>query len=141
MPKQTTIIHSTNASEAWADIFNLVMTSPKAEAGPIVLELEATNGVVIESSSIRKLVDEELKKHERFAIDTTSFLIFPWKLWNMLGQPELVRFSEIYLRKIYPSLKLRGPKHNSHGTYFQRMIQFTGLNETAKKRTEKDVNQ
>ena len=46
------------------------------------------------------------------------------------------------MKKVYPTLKRRDPKHNSHGTYFQRMIQFSGLNETAKDgRTEKEVNQ
>jgi len=141
MSKQTIIIHSTNVSEAWADIFNHVMTSPGAVAGPIVLELEAVNGAVTESPDIRKHVDVELVKQEKFPIDTTSFLIFPWKLWNKLSQPDLVRFSDIYLKKIYPSLKIRGPKHNSRGTYFQRMIQFSGLQEAASKRNEKEVNQ
>src|ERR1017187_1714381 len=111
MPKQTTIIHSANASEAWADILNLVMSSPGAEAGPIILELEATGGAVAETPIIRNFVEEELNKHGKFSIDTTSFLIFPWKLWNKLGQPDLVRFSDVYLKKVYPSLKRRGPKH------------------------------
>jgi hypothetical protein len=141
MPRQTTVIHSTNISEGWADIFNLVMATPGGQAGPIVLELEAQNGAVVETPSIRQLVNEEMANHGKFAIETTSFLIFPWKLWNMLGQPDLVRLSDIYLKRIYPALKRRGPKHNSHGTYFQRMIQFSGFNETARGRTEKEVNQ
>jgi hypothetical protein len=117
------------------------MTSPGGQAGPIVLELEAQQGTAIETTSIRRLVDEELRKHGKFSVDTTSFLIFPWKLWNMLGQPDVGRLSDIYLKKIYPALRRRGPKHNSHGTYFQRMIQFTGLNESARGRAEKEVNQ
>jgi hypothetical protein len=141
MPKQTTIIHSANVSEAWADVFNLVMAAPGAQAGPIVLEIEAPEGKVAETRTIRKFVDEELEKRDKFSIDTTSFLIFPWKLWNKLGQPDLIRFSDIYLKKIFPSLKRRGSKHNSRGTYFQRMIQFSGLHETAKTRSEKEVNQ
>ena len=95
MPKKTAVIHATNVSEGWADIFNLVMAAPGAKAGPIVLELEAQNGVAVETPIIRQLVDEELKKHDKFSIDTTSFLIFPWKLWNMLGQPDLTRFTDI----------------------------------------------
>jgi hypothetical protein len=141
MPKKTAVIHSTNVSEGWADIFNLVMAAPGAKAGPIVLELEAQNGVAVETPIVRQLVDEELKKHDKFSIDTTSFLIFPWKLWNMLGQPDLTRFTDIYLKKVFPALKRRGPMHNSHGTYFQRMIQFSGFSETAGVRKEKEVNQ
>jgi thymidylate synthase len=141
MSRKTTIIHSANVSEAWADVFNVIMSAPGAKTGPIVLEVEAQNGVTIETPDIRKFVDEELKKHDKFSVDTTSFLIFPWKLWNMLGQPDVVRLRDIYLKRIYPALKRRGPKHNSHGTYFQRMIQFSGLNETARGRAEKDVNQ
>lgn len=141
MPNRTTIIHSANVSEGWADILNLVMESPGAKAGPIILELEAQNGAPVETPVIRQLVDAELKKLGKFSVDTTSFLIFPWKLWNMLGQPDVVRLRDIYLKRIYPALKRRGPKHNSHGTYFQRMIQFTGFNETARGRTEKEVNQ
>lgn len=141
MHNQTRIIPSTNVSEAWADIFKILMTTPGGKAGPLVLELEAKNGAAIETPSIRQLVDEELRKHDKFSVQTTSFLIFPWKLWNMLGQPDVARLREIYLNKIYPALKRRGPANNSHGTYFQRMIQFTGFNETARGRTEKDVNQ
>ena len=141
MPKRTTTIYSTNISGAWSNIFNRVMTSPGAVARPILLDLEAVDGAVAESADIRKCVDDELKKQGMFPIDTTSFLIFPWKLWNKLGQPDLARFSDIYLKKVYPSLKLRGPKHNSRGTYFQRMIQFSGLQEKASTRSEKEVNQ
>jgi hypothetical protein len=141
MLKQTTIVHSGSVSEAWADVFNLVMAAPGAQTGPIVLEVEAPEGKVVETPIIRKFVNEELEKHDKFSIDTTSFLIFPWKLWNKLGHPDLVRFSDIYLKKIYPALKRRGPMHNSHGTYFQRMIQFSGFKETKKGREEKEVNQ
>lgn len=141
MPNQTIIVSATNISEGWADIFNLVMDAPAAQAGPIVLELEAQNGAVVETPVIRKFVDDELRKHDKFSVGTTSFLIFPWKLWNKLGRPDLVRFSNIFLKKVFPSLKSRGPAHNSRGTYFQRMVQFSGLNETAKGRSENNVNQ
>jgi hypothetical protein len=141
MSKKTQIINSSNISEAWAEIFYQVMGATGAHVGPIVLELEAVNGSVVENPQIRKLVDEELKRHEKYSIGTTSFLIFPWKLWNMLRQPGVVEFSDIYLKKVYPTLKVRGPQQNSHGTYFQRMIQFSGINEVDKKKSEKDVNQ
>jgi hypothetical protein len=141
MSNQTIIVPTTNVSEGWADVFNHVMAAPGAQAGPIVLELEAQNGVAVETPIIRELLDEELKKHDKFSIHTTAFLIFPWKLWNMLGQPDVARLRDIYLKRIYPALKRRGPRHNSRGTYFQRMVQFSGLNETVKGRSEKEVNQ
>ena len=83
MPEQTQIIHSANVSEAWVNVFNLVMSSPGAQVGPIVLEVEAQSGIVIETPAIRKFIDAEIKKHPNiFSVETTSFLIFPWKLWN-----------------------------------------------------------
>jgi hypothetical protein len=142
MPKHTTIIRSSNVSKAWADILNLVIASPKAEAGPIVLELQAIDGSIAESAEIRRLVDDELQKHKKlFSVDTTSFLIFPWKLWNKLGRPDVAKLTDIYMSKVYPALRARGPKHNSRGTYFQRMIHFTGVNETGSAHTQKSVNQ
>jgi len=140
MLNQTKIIHATNVSDAWVNIFNLLM-APGGHIGPIVLELEVKDGAVTEVPAIRKLLDEEMLKHEKFSIEMTSFLIFPWKLWNKLGRPDLNRFTDLYIKKVFPSLKRRGPKHNSRGTYFQRMIQFSGINETVKGRSDKEVNQ
>ena len=84
------------------------MAAPGGHAGPIVLEIDAHNGEAIETPIIRQLVDEELKKHGRYSVGTTSFLIFPWKLWHMLGEPDLTRFTNIYLKRIYPVLSVAG---------------------------------
>jgi hypothetical protein len=141
MSNKTRIIPATNLSGGWADILNIVLEEPGGKAGPLVLELNVEQEVPVETAEIRALLEDELQRHGKFSIDTTSFLIFPWNLWNMLGRPDIGRLREIYLRRIYPALKRRGPKHNSRGTYFQRMIQFTGYHQTARGRVEKDVNQ
>jgi hypothetical protein len=123
-------------------VLDLVMSSQAQPAGPLILELEATEGVPIEDPAARQLVDAELQSRGRFPIGTTAALIFPWNFWNQLKRPDLGTLSSTYLEKLYPRLQRRGPHYNSRGTYFQRMIQFSGISESKKTgRKPKDVNQ
>lgn len=142
MSSRTTLITSVNVSEGWTSMLDLVLANPGASAGPVILEIGAPGGVVAENVTVRREVDKALVQHGKFSIDLTAFLIFPWRLWNKLGRPGLSALSPIYLRRVYPMLKSRGAKHNNHGTYFQRMIAFSGLSETKRDgRKAVEVNQ
>jgi thymidylate synthase len=95
--------------------------------GPLIIELEAPDGHVQEDRTIRTLVDAELKGLALPSVHETSALIFDWNLWNQLGRPDIKTFTDFYLKKLVPRLLRRNHNRNGRGTYFQRMVEFTGL--------------
>jgi thymidylate synthase len=142
MSNRTQIISRATVSQAWADIFDLVMNSAGGHVGPLIVELEVPDGQVQDDRTIRALVDDELKSLALPTVHETSALIFDWNLWNQLGKPDIKTFSDFYLQKLVPRLLRRNRNRNGRGTYFQRMVEFTGL-EFHKKTgfTSKTVNQ
>lgn len=141
MSERTTIVAANNVSNGWAALLDRVVAAPGQTLGPVVLEIDCADGVVAEDRFIRHIVEEELQRLGKFSVDTTSFLIFPWKLWLKLGRPDLRKFSEFYRSQVYPRLLSRDRNRNGRGTYFQRMIQFSGIVEKSDGREEKNVNQ
>ena len=141
MSERTTIVAANNVSNGWAALLDRVVAAPGQTLGPVVLEIDCADGVVAEDRFIRRIVEEELQRLGKFSVDTTSFLIFPWKLWLKLGRPDLGKFSEFYRSQVYPRLLSRDRNRNGRGTYFQRMIQFSGIVGKSDGREEKDVNQ
>jgi len=141
MNNQTQIISGSNASIAWAKLF-LSLMDGSIRSGAVVLEIHPAESAELEDSKIRSIVDVELKKRDKFSIRTTAALIFPYEFWEQRGKPSLQVLSDAYLQQIYPRLVARSHQLNSKGTYFQRMIKFTGLKESKKNGSEqKSVNQ
>lgn len=141
MSSRTQILHHTNVSQAWAEVFDLVM-QPGEHVGPLIVELEAPDGQVQDDKIIRPLVDGELRKLSLPTVHETSALIFDWNLWNKLGRPDIKTFTEYYLTKLTPRLLKRNRNRNGRGTYFQRMVEYTGLDFHKKTGfTNKTVNQ
>jgi hypothetical protein len=138
-------ICSPNLSHAWAQSFLTVMQLPADEVAPLVVSIHSLEDGVREDLAIREALDETLKEldyraHRLYTCDQTALTIFPFSYWKRhfpLPATELFRW---YLEDLLPRLKARDSR-NSHGTYFERMIAFTGLRKTRDKFEFKVVNQ
>ena len=127
MSNLTRVLPHNCVSEAWANVFGLAMASPTGHVGPLIVEVQATGGQVSDNLAVRSLLDAELKARVLPTIHETSALIFDFKLWNTLKRPGIASFTDFYLNKLTPRLLKRNYHRNGKGTYFQRMVEFTGL--------------
>lgn len=116
-----------NLTCAWAQAFVSVFDHPRH--GPLAVNVSGfTSESPEENASLSATIDEILRAQERpVTIRQTAMTIFPFDTWERRGRPAVVPLSEYYLQHMLPRLKARNHK-NSRGTYFQRMVSFTGVN-------------
>jgi hypothetical protein len=116
-----------NLSCAWAQAFVSVFDC--SHHGPLVVNVTGFDGdLPYEHESLASALDEILRaKKNPVTIRQTAMTIFPFDTWERLGRPAVVPLAEYYLKHMLPRLKARNQK-NSRGTYFQRMVSFTGTN-------------
>lgn len=119
------IIVRDNLSELWADVF-LALMVPGASPRPLLLTLTGMNdSVPSENQLIRKAVDEQLRNSGNLSCKITANTIFPYERWHRhLGRPRAELY-DWYLKSFLPRAKARDQR-NRYGTYFERMIRFTG---------------
>jgi hypothetical protein len=142
MSNSTRVLPHDCISEAWANVFDLAMASSTGHVGPLIVEVQAPGGQVNDNLAVRSLLDAELKARDLPTVHETSALIFDFKLWNTLKRPGIASFTDFYLNKLTPRLLKRNYHRNGKGTYFQRMVEFTGLDYHKKAGYErKTVNQ
>ena len=114
-------------STAWLKAIQLANTRPRKEVANLIVNIEGlTDGADLEDQAVRSNLDQALEENDNFSIPTVANTIFPLSLWK----PELPRNSlyERYLR-LWPRIsKIR---QNRRGTYFQRLIGYPQLSESA----------
>ena len=99
-----------------------------------------TDGTPAEDPSIRRALDDTLVRYGKFTCDVSALTIFPYKHWNRAGRPPRQELYNWYLKAFLPRLRARDPR-NRNGTYFQRMLAFTGVKQKDGKYTLKSTNQ
>jgi hypothetical protein len=82
-------------------------------------------GHITEDSTIRAAADAALAGHGCYSVAITASMIFPYKAWERAGRPNRTIFFDWYLERYLPRLKARA-RANQYGTYFERMVAFTG---------------
>lgn len=130
-----------NLSCAWAQAFASVFDCP--HHGPLVVNISGFTGELPgEIGPLAAALDDILRAREKpVTIGQTAMTIFPFETWERRGRPTIVPLAEYYLKQMLPRLTALNRK-NRHGTYFQRMVAFTGC--SGKKTDEsatKTVNQ
>lgn len=112
-------LEETNLSVAWARLFDIILNTSKHELSPFIVSIKTENHAISEYSEIREKINLELKRHDKFSVETVASTIFPKSFWN----DKLPRES-LYKRyiKIFP--KIKRIHQNYGGTYFQRLISF-----------------
>lgn len=111
-----------NISLAWAKAFEtLIALGGPTELQPLCMVVSGMDaGGVREDETVRSALDAALANTPHCkSVRTTAGTIFPSSMWNKT-RPRLELFTR-YLRN-WSRIKHLG--HNSHGTYFSRLIQY-----------------
>jgi hypothetical protein len=121
------VISETNLSYAWGRAFLHTMERSKWDTTPLTISIgDFNNGLPAEEGRLRKALDEALERYDRYSCAVSAMVIFPFKIWNLMGRPHVHEFSEFYMKKYLPRLRARDSQ-NRRGTYFERMIAFQGV--------------
>ena len=120
------VIQSSNISEAWGRVFlDALHTTPRSRS-PVVMSLAGFSGPLpSEDMVIRQAVDAALCKCEKNTVAVSGMTIFPYGLWQHRGCPPWEKFHVLCVKRFFPRLKACDAR-NRFGTYFERMMHFTG---------------
>ncbi|MBI1247128.1 thymidylate synthase [bacterium] len=131
------VIESSNLSVAWGEAFLHTFNFPKRQLRPILLSVIGLSGdAPSEDQIMRKALDAALLAGGKNSVRVSGLTIFPYDMWSRRGKPSCLEFSELCVEKYLPRLKALDQR-NRYGTYFERMMRFTG----AQKGLVKSVNQ
>jgi len=120
------IIQSSSLSEAWGRVFLHALKTTRRTRIPVVLSLAGFSGdIPDEDATIRQAVDEALSRCKKNTVAVSGMTIFPYDLWQHRGRPRWEKFHPLCVQRFFPRLKA-GDARNRLGTYFERMMSFTG---------------
>jgi len=140
------VIKSDNLSSAWLRVVGGSLFLPEFEPldGPTIVSLAiGPSGLPTQTGTINDLLDAVLESHEKPTSYDSASTIFPLSTWLSKRKPNCLEFSDYYRNRIFPRLQALHPL-NKRGTYFERMINFRGIDskgkETAKNQLLQIVN-
>jgi hypothetical protein len=121
------IIASPNLSHAWGGVFLHTLRRKRRALAPVVVSVGGfTSPLPPEDEFIRSALDETLTRLDKNPSDVSAMTIFPHKPWVRRGMPGCREFSAFCLDRFLPRLK-KLDRRNQNGTYFERMMGFTGI--------------
>lgn len=132
------IITNSNLSLAWAEALLHVLDG--AEDSLIVALRDLDGNLPQQDSEIAVELDRLLTEHQIPRIAHTALTIVPYESWIRRGRCEIEDLASWYMSFLYPRLKARCSK-NSHGTYFQRLVAYTGVKNNGTKLEIREINQ
>ncbi len=119
-----TLIQDLNLSQSWMEVLKRFNDTSITELSPLVLTVTDFD----ETESIRKVLDNNLIAHNKQSIQTVSETIFPVSLHRLFKDDRHRFFNEYksnFKRIKRLDLMSRNPR-NKRGTYFQRLIDYSG---------------
>jgi thymidylate synthase len=127
------VVQSSNISQAWGRAFlDAFQGSPRSRT-PLVLSLAGfPSELPDEDAAIRVALDEALRRCKKNTAVVSGMTIFPYDLWQRRKRPEWKEFHQLCVQGFFPRLKARDAR-NRLGTYFERMMNFTGMRGAEKK--------
>ena len=132
------VIQSSSISLAWAAALRDVYRRPRKRSDPLMLSIAGFEGELPdEDDAIRADVDRELARLGKMSVQISALTIFPYARWSRRGRPPCDEFSAECIDRLLPRMK-RLDQRNRLGTYFERMMAFTG---TARNGSPQTVNQ
>lgn len=121
------IVESPNLSLAWGKALVKSFETSKRSLAPLVLTIsDFQSPLPLEDADIRKATDDALERLELNSVAVSGLMIFPYEMWCRRGKPPCRQFSELCISRYLPRLR-KLDKRNLNGTYFGRMMGFTGL--------------
>lgn len=118
------LIVERNLSVAWARAFLGVIDNSIGDSLTLAIrgiKEELPN----EDPAIRERLDVALRAEKIPTVAQTALAIVPYKSWLRLDKPPIDKLAEYYLKELLPRLKARSTK-NRHGTYFERLVSYSG---------------
>src|SRR5690349_12498833 len=120
------VIRDNNLSRAWATAFLEMVRLPRVQGPPTVITLDIeTAGGAHEDGFLRSALEQELHRSKKVSIEDNAAMIFPYKPWLHLGRPPRQKLFAFFERM--DKRANERTSRNQYGTYFGRMIAFTGL--------------
>jgi hypothetical protein len=133
-------ISCSNLSHAWGQTFLRLMKRGSGSLGPMIVSIDDfTSEGPVEDPDIRNALDHHLAANGKYGCADTALTIFPFKHW-MRTRCSCKELAQWYLKEYYPRLKSRD-RLNCKGTYFQRMVGFTGVKKSKDTTELVEVNQ
>lgn len=118
------LILAQNVTEGWIEAFRSVHS--QGSRTPLLISFSDTpSEEPFEIVPVREALDKLLVSLGKNSIDVTALTVFPYQLWLRKGKPGLREFSDDCLRRLLPRLKALD-RRNQNGTYFERMMAYSG---------------
>lgn len=133
------LIISDNISVAWARAFLGVLDGTISECLTVTIR-DFEGELPPEDSAIRERMDVRLNDCGIPSVDQTALSIVPYPRWLRTGRPPLSEITPWYLNQLLPRLKARSSK-NRRGTYFERLVNYTGVRTVRGKVKIQTINQ
>ncbi len=131
-------ITESNLTTAWARAFLHVHDG--ADDALIVAIRDFENDLPEQDTVVAAALDDQLSQHEIPRIGQTALTLVPYEKWLREGKISIEELTEWYLESMLPRLKARCKK-NSHGTYFERFVAFSGTKLNKRHLELRTVNQ
>ncbi len=115
-----TLIQDLNLSQSWLKTLKEINDNTGKELSPLVLTITDFN----ETLAVREVLDAHLATNTKQSIQTVSETIFPISLQRLFKDNR----QDFYAQYIdnFPRIK-KLDSRNKRGTYFQRLINFSGV--------------
>lgn len=132
------LITESNLSTAWARAF--LHAHDGANDTLIVALRDFDADIPAQNESIATELDMRLSALAKPKIDQTALTIVPYEKWLREGKITIEELTTWYLESMLPRLKARCTK-NRHGTYFERLVSYSGIQSKGGENELRTVNQ
>lgn len=136
-----TLIVDSNLSLAWGRAFLHVFDH--SEPGCLIITVRNFEGdLPSQDQDIASFLNKKLRENDPLipTIDQTALTIVPYQRWLRLNRCAHSELRNWYLENYLPRLKARCSK-NRRGTYFERLVRYTGIKVKDGKAEQKEVDQ
>lgn len=120
------VFQSSNLSLAWGQVLIHALRTERTRTPAVVSISGFAGSLPAEDKELREAVDAVLDLHRKNTVATSGMMIFPYDLWRKRGSPDWSSFHSLCVNRFVPRLKARDQR-NRLGTYFERMMNFTGV--------------
>lgn len=122
-----TLIQDLNLSQSWLEVLKKFVDISGKELSPLVLTITDFE----ENESTRRILDSHLMANKKQSIQTVSETIFPVSLFRLFKNDRHEFYKEYKgnFKRISKLDLLSNKRRNGRGTYFQRLIDYSGKEE------------
>lgn len=125
--------------EGWARIFLKLMQPGCASLSATMVTVQnPSHETVTQRLPLEEELSRLLRDHKKPVVRESSAIIFPYSQWRA-KRWDIDGLTEWYLEEFMPRLSKVSPQHKN--TYFNRLVNYTGLKKTNSEESIQTVNQ